>query len=261
MKRFLFAYLIVILSLFGCAREKHYIKSVKPPRPKTIILPETEAGRIPKPYVVNGESYYPLPESRGFTQFGKASWYGEEFHGKPTASGEIFNMHKKTAAHKTLPIGTYVKVLNLSNKKSTVMRINDRGPFVKGRIIDLSYAAAKEIALIGPGVADVKIIAYGREVGRLKSKGGSKPLVELKDLEKGEFTIQIGAFEDRENALRLADRLRVLFGYVNIKSFRNKDRRTLHRVYVSKSKTLTQAGEIEKRLEEMGFTEAFIVRI
>ena len=132
---------------------------------------------------------------------------------------------------------------------------------MKGRIIDISYAGAKEIALIGPGVADVKIIAYGKEVGRLKSKGGSKPLVELKDLGKGEFTIQVGAFHDKENALRLADRLRVLFGYVNIKSFRDKDRRTIHRVHVSKSKTLTQAGEIEKRLEEMGFKEAFIVRI
>jgi rare lipoprotein A len=248
--------MIVTFFLSGCAREKIYVR-----RPETIVLPETKKGGTLKPYVVNGERYYPLPETQGFTQYGKASWYGENFHGRPTASGEIFNMHKKTAAHKTLPMGTYVKVLNLSNKKHTVVRINDRGPYVKGRIIDLSSAAAKEIALIGSGLTDVKIVAFGKEVGKLKSKEGSKPLVELKDLENGEFTIQVAAFRDRKNAIRLVERLKVIFKYVHIRVYEDENRRPLHRVHVSKSKTLTRAGKIEKRLEDMGFKGAFILRI
>ena len=170
-------------------------------------------------------------------------------------------MHKKSAAHKTLPMGTYVKVLNLSNKEYSVVRINDRGPFVKGRIIDLSCAAAKEIGLIGPGVANVKIVALGREVGRLESESGPRPLVEFADLEKGEFTIQVGAFEDKKNALELADHLKVIFDYVHIAMYVDEDRKTLYKVHVSRSKTLTKAGHIEKTLEDMGFTEAFIVRI
>jgi rare lipoprotein A len=258
-KRFFFPCVILTFFLFGCARERYYVKRPKPPPTKIVVLPETRKGTMP--YVVKGERYYPLSKSDGFVQFGKASWYGKKFHGRPTASGEIFNMYKKSAAHKTLPMSTYVKVQNLSNKKYSVVRVNDRGPFVKGRIIDLSYAAAKEIGLIGAGVVNVRIVALGREVGRLESEGGSKPVVELTDLEKGEFTIQVGAFQEEENALKLADRLKVIFDYVQIAVHEDEDRRKLYRVHVTKSKTLTRAGEIEKRLEEMGFTGAFIVRL
>ncbi|RKX71460.1 hypothetical protein DRP53_01395 [candidate division WOR-3 bacterium] len=96
------------------------------------------------------------------SSYGKASWYGKEFHGKRTASGEIFNMYAFTAAHRTLPFGTKVRVTNLANGKSVVVKINDRGPFVRGRIIDLSYAAAKKIGLVRMGVAKVKIEVLGR---------------------------------------------------------------------------------------------------
>ena len=113
----------------------------------------------------------------------------------------------------------------------------------------------------GPGVAEVKIIALGKEVGKLTSESGPKTIVELQDLETGEFTIQVGAFEDKNNAKRLADRLKVIFDYVNVTRYSDENNRILFRLHVSKSKTLAQAGEIEKRLENMGFTEAFIVRI
>lgn len=249
----------VTFCLLGCAREWNYVKAPTHPRTKVIVLPEIEKGTMP--YEVNGERYYPLSESDGFVEYGKASWYGKKFHGRPTSSGEVFDMHKKTAAHKTLPIGTYVKVLNLSNKKYCVVRINDRGPFIKGRIIDLSFAAAKDIGLIGPGVASVKIVALGREVGRLESESGSKPLVEWIDLEKGDFTIQVGAFKDKENAFKLADRLKVIFDDVHIAVQVDEDRKSLYKVLVSRCKTLTKAEETEKILEDMGLTEAFIVRI
>jgi rare lipoprotein A len=210
---------------------------------------------------VNGERYYPLPDSVGFVQIGKASWYGKDFHGRPTSSGEIYDMYKRTAAHKTLPLGTYVKVSNLLNDRYTIVRVNDRGPFIKERIIDLSYEAAKEIRLIGPGVAEVRVTALGKEVGESISKAGLQPVVELKELETGEFTIQVGAFKDKNNALRLADRLKVIFDYVNITRYVDENNNIFFRLHVSKSDTLAKAGEYEKKLEDMGFTEAFIVRL
>jgi rare lipoprotein A len=258
-KFLLFICLSLVLSVWACARHRHYV--TPPPTSEVVVLPKTGKGGVPDSYVVNGARYYPLPNSHGFVQYGKASWYGPEFHGRPTASGDVFDMHAKSAAHKVLPLGTVVKVVNLSNKRYTIVRINDRGPFLKGRVIDLSYAAAKEIGLLAPGVADVKIIALAKEAGTLKSKGFSTPLVALPQIEQGEFTIQVGAFESKENALNLAERLKVIYKYVNIVACVDGNGRNLYRVQVSKSKNLSDAGEIEKRLEDMGFMDAFIVRI
>ena len=252
--------MIILMSLLGCARDKEYVKSTPPSR-NVIPLPEVDKGRLPKPYEVNGERYYPLPDAEGFVESGKASWYGPGFHGRRTSSGEIYDMYKKSAAHKTLPLATVVKVINLSNNKFTIIPVNDRGPFVKGRVIDLSYAAAKEIDMVGTGLTDVKIIALGKEVGRVESGGKSKPLIELQDFQSGEFTVQVGAFENKSNALQLANRLKVIYDYVNVTVYMDEQNRTFHRVHVSKSKTLTEAGVREKRLESMGFTGAFIVRI
>jgi len=251
--------LLLCLITYGCGR--HHVKPATPPSKKLIVLSGKTKGPGFSPYVINGQRYYPLPDSEGFVQHGKASWYGKKFHGRPTASGEIFDMHRQSAAHKTLPLGTYVKATNLSNEKQVVVRINDRGPFVKGRIIDLSYAAAKEIGLIGPGVAEVRIVTLGREVGEIKSSLGSKPVVEIQDLDSGEFTVQVGAFESKENALRLSDRLKVIFDYVDVEVCDDKYKGPVYRVRVSKSKTLTKAGKIEKKLESMGFEEAFIVSL
>ena len=94
---------------------------------------------------------------KGRPQIGVASWYGKEFHGRPTSSGEIFDMYKLTAAHKELPLGTRVRVTNLKNRKSVIVKVNDRGPFVKGRIIDLAYGAAKVIGMVEDGVARVRV--------------------------------------------------------------------------------------------------------
>ncbi|HUU40195.1 MAG TPA: septal ring lytic transglycosylase RlpA family protein, partial [Desulfatiglandales bacterium] len=134
-----------------------------------------------KPYSVNGVMYYPLPTEEGFAQEGMASWYGKEFHGRRAANGEVFNMYAQTAAHKTLPFGTYVKVENLSNQKEVVVRITDRGPFIKDRILDLSYGAARDIGLINPGVTEVRLVALSEEVGKVGSGNNSKTLVKPKD--------------------------------------------------------------------------------
>ena len=108
-------------------------------------------------YVVRGTRYYLVDNAKGFYEEGLASWYGSKFHGKQTANQEVYDMHAMTAAHKSLPFQTMVKVLNLENHREITVRINDRGPFIKGRIIDLSYAAAKKLQLIKKGVARVRI--------------------------------------------------------------------------------------------------------
>ncbi|MBN1847286.1 MAG: septal ring lytic transglycosylase RlpA family protein [Deltaproteobacteria bacterium] len=260
MKKIIYLHFILLFCLISCAKERLYIQIPESSRTKTIALSEVAKGKKSKPYIVNGERYYPLPDSHGFVQTGKASWYGGDFHGKTTANGEIYNMYKYTAAHKILPLGTHVKVVNLSNQKHTVVRINDRGPFVKGRIIDLSYAAARDLQIIGPGIADVEIIALGKEIAGNDPDEQGKPMVEIEDVENGVFTIQIGAFENRENAERLAERLKVIFEYVKIIE-QNDERKMFYKVHVSKSQTLSRAGEMERKLEDMGFEEAFIVRI
>jgi rare lipoprotein A len=260
MRRLIILFLFLLLCLIACARETHYVRIAKPTPKKIVVLPEKSDDPTFKPYVVNGIRYYPLPDSEGFRQSGKASWYGAKFHGRPTSSGEIYDMYKVSAAHKTLPLGTFVKVLNLSNNRMSIVRINDRGPFVKGRIIDLSYAGAKEIGLVGPGVAEVEIVALGKEVGELKTSGGIKPVVESSDLQRGVFAVQVGAFKDRNNALRLVERLKVIFDYVDVTVY-DEDRGPIYRVRVSKSDTLTKAGEVERKLENLGFEEAFVVSL
>lgn len=134
-------------------------------------------------------SFFYLFQLSADEERGQASWYGGHFQGRPTASGEIFDTHKFTAAHKSLPFGTLVQVKNLANGKTTTVRINDRGPFVTGRIIDLSYAAAKEIDMIQSGVAQV-IIYWGVE-----------------EVTEISYTIQVAAFSEIENALRLKTEL------------------------------------------------------
>jgi rare lipoprotein A len=252
MKRSIF-FLLITVSIFGCA-----VRDKQTPRYKETdkVLPEKL-----EPYSVNGRLYYPVARGGGFVQEGMASWYGKGFHRKKTASGQIFNMWGKTAAHKTLPFGTYVRVENVSNQREVVVRINDRGPFVKGRIIDLSYGAAREIGLIGPGVTRVRLVALSKEVGKIKSGNTYRPLVEARHFRKGRFTIQVGAFENEGNARRLAKRLRVIFDNVTIMTCIRYSGKILYRVRVSTSKDLTEAGRIVKKLEYLGFSESFIVAL
>ena len=259
MRRFV-TLLFIIVIFFGCAGSKEKIR-VSSYKKQAIVLPKTMDGRVPKSYSVNGVAYYPLLSGEGFVQKGIASWYGKDFHGKKTSNGEIYNMYSKTAAHKTLPFGTYVRVENLSNLKEAIVRINDRGPFVIGRIIDLSYGAGRQIGLVGPGVEKVRLVALSRKIGRIKSGNGYVPLVEAADFRKGKFSIQVGAFENKDNAIRLGDRLRVIFHYVTITTYVSPQEKTLYRVRVSLSNDLTEANKMVDKLKYLGFSETFIVAI
>ncbi|MFO7707215.1 MAG: septal ring lytic transglycosylase RlpA family protein [Desulfobacterales bacterium] len=207
--------------------------------------PETAPGQ-PKPYRALGQWYQPIPDASGFRQQGVASWYGPDFHGKPTSSGEIYDMHALTAAHKTLPLGTLVRVRQLSNHRTIEVRINDRGPFVGDRIIDLSYEAARRLDVVRPGTAPVEVVAVGAVPG--------SPV----DLYSGNFTFQVGSFASRANAEKLGAELNPRFGNAHIVEFAQGGR-TFYRLRVGKAGSLDEAIAYESRLKESGFKDAFVV--
>jgi rare lipoprotein A len=170
-------------------------------------------------------------------QTGVASWYGPNFHGKTTSNKEIYDMHDLTAAHKSLPFGTYVVVTNMDNGKSVTVRINDRGPFVKGRIIDLSYAAAKAVDMIGTGTAPVRLEIL-TEISPKKSSQ--------------KFSVQVGSFIQEDNARALKKELRRNFKDVFISPFATKSR-VYYRVRI-KVKDRGAAEEIARRLTKAGYS-------
>ena len=167
-----------------------------------------------KPYIVNGQRYEPLRDHNGFVQEGNASWYGKKFHGRKTSNGETYNMYAMTAAHKTLPMGVYVKVTNKQTGQQTVVRINDRGPFVAGRIIDLSYSAAKDAGVVEPGTAPVVIEALGYKANSTSSNKVS--YTQPKSYDIGSFAVQVGAFTVKANAERLASEMRSQYGSASV---------------------------------------------
>ncbi len=184
-----------------------------------------------KTYVVKGRVYHPTYVGIGDTMTGVASWYGPNFHGLQTSNGEMYNMYDKTVAHKTWPMDTMVKITNLDNGKSTIARINDRGPFVAGRVVDCSYAVAKEIGIDKKGTCNVKleVVGFAGKVYRPEA-GKAAPKIKLTD-----FGVQVGAFANANNAKRTKARYLALAGSgkrVVIKAGKDKDGRILNRVHV-----------------------------
>jgi len=179
-------------------------------------------------YKVKGKRYCVKDVPIGYTQVGIASWYGPNFHGKKTATGEIYNMYDYTAAHKTLPLNTYVKVINLENGKSIVVRINDRGPFVKNRILDLSYAAAKKLGIVKKGTAKVKIIVLGKEKNLAlgKIKGASFKFYSYKTIKK-----ILRKYKNKKVLLAIASYKSYLDALKKYKSLRRKKFKVFLRKY------------------------------
>ena len=226
--KLIFFGLISVLIFTGCAtKESDYGY-------QTYVLPSPNIKKsTQKPYVVNGNVYYPHKSVPiGWTQRGIASWYGPNFHGKYTSNGEIYNMYAYTAAHKTLPMNTIVKVTNLNNGKSVTVRINDRGPFVKGRIIDLSYVAGKKIGLDVTGTAPVVLKVIGFK-GKNYISG---------------YKIQIGAFINKNGAIKTANKYKK-FGY-NTEVLRVDN---FYKVYIRGFKTYNEAKQFELSHNIAGF--------
>lgn len=175
---------------------------------------------------------------------GVASWYGPDFHGRPTASGEIYNMYDYTCAHREYPFGTRLRVVNLQNGKDVTCTVNDRGPFVPGRDIDLSYASAKKIDLIGPGTAEVLMEPIGRDMSYIR-------YVKYTPL-SGALTIQVGAFKEIDNALRLKQALSLKYQNVYINKSNIKGE-VFYRVRVGKFKNYNEAFNLAKSMGQEGY--------
>jgi rare lipoprotein A len=180
----------VAITVIGCAGRRAVTASSPPPTQPTATPPAVEDRAKRSTDTEHLDHRDDATPAVAYIEEGNASWYGAPFHGRRASSGEIYDMNKLTAAHRTMAFGTVVRVTNLANGKSTVVRITDRGPFVENRIIDLSKAAAQAIESIGPGVVPV----------RLEVVSGGDPF-------GGFFTVQVGAFKDKDNADRLQARL------------------------------------------------------
>lgn len=207
------------------------------------------------PYSIGNKTYYPVPSSEGFAEKGFASWYGPPFHGRKTSNGEMYDMHSLTAAHKTLPMGTVLLVKNLDNGKDTLVRVNDRGPYAGGRIIDLSYKAARALGVVDNGKAKVQIVALAE--GERKNNGEA-PTLKYKDFASGEFYVQIGAFAKKYNAERLQKRFTDA-GHTTVINNSFHPGEIFYRVLVHVGKTLQSAKIAEKALLESGYVGAYVI--
>jgi len=206
------------------------------PSPTPGRSPATPAPRRNKP----SQSLAPA----GYMEEGNASWYGVPFNGRRASNGEIYDMYKLTAAHRTLPFETMVRVTNLQNGKSTTVRITDRGPFVDNRIIDLSLAAAREIESIGPGVVPVRVEVLTQGI----------------DPTAGFFTVQVGAFRDQGNAQRLRDRLNLSYSPIFIQQYDSPEG-TFYRVRVGKVSGEDAARQFGEQLRNREGVTPIVVRL
>jgi len=222
---------------------------------RVIDTPETrELKGWEKPYEVDGKRYDPLRDHHGFSQRGIASWYGGKFHGRKTSNGEIYDMHAMTAAHKTLPLGVYVRVTHLQNGRSVIVRVNDRGPFVAGRIIDLSYAAANSLAMADAGTAHVQVQALGYR----QTDNGTVSYRPPVSYDVGSFAVQIGAFSMADNAYRLAQQMRNSYGKAEVQQAVVNGKK-MYRVRVGDYHSLENATRAARDFARSGFSGSFVV--
>jgi rare lipoprotein A len=242
--------------------------------PQTNIDPHRIANAIPHPepqsrygnpesYVVNGKSYHVLASATGYRQRGIASWYGRKFHGHRTSNGDTYDMFAMTAAHKTLPLPTYVKVTNLQNDRQVIVRVNDRGPFHPNRIIDLSYAAAAKLGITATGTGMVEVEAIDPKAYQ-KHRQKQRPYA-LQTFERHppkhaapKMYLQLGAFSNRANARQLQQRVTHVFQSVSIDTL-NQAKSPLYRVRIGPITNTDEADHLINELRQQGFSAPQIV--
>jgi rare lipoprotein A len=244
--------LVSSIFLAGCAAKRPATSTHPSPPSQPASVPneapeksksDTSVSPAPAPAPAKRGKVPPPPAPVGYTEEGNASWYGNPFHGRHASNGEVYDMYKLTAAHRILPFETMVRVTNLNNNKSTVVRITDRGPFVDNRIIDLSLAAAREIESVGPGVVPVRVEVLGNI-----------------DPTAGFFTVQVGAFRDHANADRLRNRLNASYTPIYIQQYDSPDG-IFYRVRVGNISGEGAAQSFADQLRSKeGFTP-FVVRL
>ncbi|WGM39358.1 septal ring lytic transglycosylase RlpA family protein [Caulobacter sp. NIBR1757] len=253
--------LLASASLAACATPR-----LSPRMADSKPAPSKPGGRVPgtmRPYQVGGIWYTPR-EQPGYNEVGIASWYGQQFHNRQTANGENFDMWVVSAAHKTLPLPCIVEVTNLDNGKKIKVRVNDRGPFVGGRIIDMSRAGADALGFAGKGTARVRV----RYVGPAPPRGKDRTL-QYAGLDKDEapralvprsgddWVIQAGAFADRDNAEKAVNSLRDV-GRARIVPLK-RDGRTLYRVVIESGRDVQGAGRLRDQVAQLGFPDAKLI--
>ena len=246
----------LVLTLAGCASAPRPIPtppvSVPPP---TAPAPSTPAESRPSRgnpafYEVLGKRYFVLPNAAGYMERGVASWYGPGFHDNKTSNGERYDMYGMTAAHKTLPLPSWVEVTNLRNGRSITVRVNDRGPFKDGRIIDLSYTAAEKLDMLRDGTTFVEVRAVTADPATGQSTGAASPM------QPSQLFVQAGAFQTEANATNLLSKLgREGLG----RSFVRQDTvggKTLFRVRIGPIDNVAEFDRVVARLRELGVGDA-----
>ena len=228
------------------------------PDPVPRAEPKSKYGN-PKSYEVFGKRYYVMDSSLGYKERGIASWYGEKFHGRRTSSGETYDMYAMTAAHKSLPLPTYVSVKNLENGRKIIVRVNDRGPFHEGRIIDLSYTAAQKLDIVRAGTARVEVEAINPAGGNpvASEKSGNSNL--LKTNTGQGFYIQAGSFAIAQNAKKLQEKLAQSSAHMVSINQVVSNNNTLYRVLIGPVSNIDVADRIILKLEELGIYDSKFV--
>ena len=248
------ALLAIALTGCGAARDAGVARGVDGP-PDAVPRHEPLSATGNDPYIVNGVRYRPLSSSAGFVQHGIASWYGGDFHGRRTSSGERYDMHAMSAAHQLLPLPSYVRVTNLESGRSVVVRVNDRGPFVHGRVIDLSHAAARKLGIWHPGTArvEVRALAPGDPVpadNAVVASGEDAATLPVASAGGG-ILVQIGAYARRDNAHALRERVRHAGYRVAKITPAEQDETGLYRVRVGPYADTAEAQTAKQQLEAM----------
>ena len=259
--------LSMLFCLAGCSSHKVFEPSDNAPAnprdvsgvPNAVPKPEPRSRYgNPASYEVFGERYYTMPSSKGYRERGQASWYGTKFHGKRTSSGEPYDLYAMTAAHKTLPLPTYVEVINLDNNRSVIVKVNDRGPFHEGRIIDLSYSAAAKLGILGKGTGHVEVRAID-PLASSRVPDNSPVLVQTNTRAKtsdSQLFLQVGAFQSRDNAERLRNNIQAQnLGGVRIVEA-DTERGTFFKVQVGPLSDTGEADRVAQALQPLGINEA-----
>ena len=245
--------------------------------PDAVPKDEPRSASGNKPYAVYGVTYTPLAETSGYRERGIASWYGKKFNGKRTSSGEAYDMYAMTAAHKTLPLPSYLRVRNLQNDRSVVVRVNDRGPFLHNRLIDLSYAAAAKLGILGTGTGVVEIEAVGPEepatqVVKTYPLQVISPAVAAEEISDSpapaagpKLYLQVGAFAQRDNAVSLRNRLeREALRPIFVQSAQSNgnggaDAAPIYRVRIGPLASVEEGDRLTERVVQLGIPDARIV--
>jgi rare lipoprotein A len=209
----------------------------------------------PESYMVYGKRYYTLPSSKGYSERGMASWYGTKFHGKRTSSGEPYDLYGMTAAHKTLPLPTYVEVTNLQNGRSVIVKVNDRGPFHDDRIIDLSYTAAAKLGILGHGTGRVEVKAIDTESVNTLQLAAATPETTTSTAAQALY-LQVGAFSSQINAERLRNEiLEQQIAEVRIVETTGTAG-TFYKVQVGPLSDTSEADRVARELKPLGINES-----